>query len=277
MPGSQSGTGNKNMLKFKQVAAALAVVGLASPAWGASFVNGGFEDGTTNGWTIGGGSRVNVYNSTYPPLLNPADYLPGGTLYNSTIAGSHSSIISAGTIDPRVGAALGSTVHSGNYSMRVEDTSTGGYASVLTQTVTDYTDSDIFFAWKAVLQGAHNDYDAATMLLTLTDLTTGNELIRRQYNAASSGGGVDPRFSSLNRVFYTPQWQIEQLTIDAALSGHNFALSVLAADCEQTGHYGYVYLDGFGRVAPNPTVPVPGGLALLGIGAIGLGIVRRKS
>ncbi|MET0307973.1 MAG: PEPxxWA-CTERM sorting domain-containing protein [Sphingomonas sp.] len=230
------------------------------------FVNGGFEDGTATGWSETGGYRAGVSNSGLTPSL-------------FTVPGGRSAVISAGYVDPNVGAALGSTVYSGQHSYRVEDTTFGGYASVVAQEVKNYTDSNIFFAWKAVLEGAHGVNDAATMLITLTDLTTGIELIRRQYNAASGGGGVDPRFTlSGNNYYFTPMWQIEQLAIDASLSGHDFLLSVLGSDCQPTGHAGYVYLDGFGAVTPPGGVPEPSAWAMMigGFGLAGAALRRRR-
>ncbi|MBC7681997.1 MAG: PEP-CTERM sorting domain-containing protein [Ferruginibacter sp.] len=209
--------------------------------------------------------------------MSPGTFLPGGGQYN-TIA-PHSSIISAGSVDVNIGAALGTTVYSGNYSYRVEDTTFGGYASAISQTVANYTDANIFFAWKAVLQnGGHSEDQSALMLITLHDDTANTDLISRIYNAGTGGGGVDSRFSSLSDYFYTPTWQIEQLPIDSALSGHTFTLSVLAADCQPTGHTGYVYLDGFGAVTPPPTsnVPEPASLALVGLGLAGLVASRRR-
>lgn len=257
------------MLGMTTILGGLILAPAASHA--AAFINGGFEDGDSTGWTLGGGYRGNTANP-----LNPSDFLPGGGLYNAGIAGSHSSIINTAYTDPNVGPVIGSTVYSGNYSWRVEDTVTGGYASVINQRVDNYTDSDIFFAWKAVLLGAHGASDAATMVISLLDLTAGDEPIHREYNAASGGGGVDPRFSTYNNNFYTPDWQIEDLAVDASRQGHDFLLTVLAADCEPTAHWGYVYLDGFGAVPPPPNVPEPATLALLGAGMLGLAAVRRR-
>jgi hypothetical protein len=268
--------------KYLAFTGALAIsAALSGGAQATGFINGGFEDGNAGGWTIGGG----VHNGYVPnSVLNPTAFLPGGALYNASIASSHSAIISAGATDPRVGTAFGTTVYSGNYSWRIEDTTAGGYASVLSQRVNNYTDSDIFFAWKAVLEGAHGVDDAATMIINLTDLTTSTNLIMRQYNAASGGGGVDSRFSfsSSSNLYYTPNWQIEQLSIGPGLLGHDFLLTILASDCTPTAHLGYAYIDGFGAVTPPPVVPATGvpepmSAALLGAGLLGLGLLRRSA
>ncbi|CAF4131787.1 unnamed protein product, partial [Rotaria sordida] len=72
-----------------------------------SFTNGDFENGTSFGWTIGGGSRDGI-NSL---LINPSDYLPGGSRYVSNIASSHSSIVTNGS-DPTVGKLMPNIVYS---------------------------------------------------------------------------------------------------------------------------------------------------------------------
>ncbi len=256
-------------MKKQLLAGVVAMLGLTGMAHADGFYNGGFEAGTTGGWTTGGGYRAGVNNN-----MQPSQFLPGGSLNSDN--GSRGAVIDSNYVDPNLGALLGSTVHSGNYSYRAEDTTSGGYATAISQQVSNYTDANIYFAWKAVLEnGGHQEYESALMKLTLTDDTTGQLLISRSYNAGFSGSGVDSRFSKEGDLFYTPSWQVEQLSIDQSLSGHSFTLSLLAADCQPTGHTGYVYLDGFGAVTPPVPEPTTYGMLLAGLGLLGY-IARRK-
>jgi PEP-CTERM motif len=257
-------------MRLRAFAAAAAAALVCLPA-SAQFVNGDFETGNATGWTSGTGSRAPVTNAN----LNPADFLPGGSRYNANL--THSAVVGQGVMQHTDGNL--NQVYSGSYSYRAEDLAIGGFASAVTQRVNNYSDPNIFFAWAAVLEGAHGTNDAATFTLVLRDETLGTDIVRRTYNAASSGGGVDSRFAlSTDGFYYTTQWQVEQLTLDAASLGHDISLTLLAADCQPTGHEGVVYLDGFGSVAPPPVpgVPEPETYALM---LAGLGVVafaRRR-
>lgn len=259
-------------MKLQFLAGVLAMVGLTGLAHADGFSNGGFETGTTAGWTTGGGYRGNVLNSG----MLPTDFLPGGSRNGDN--GTRGAVIDSSYIDPNLGALLGTTVHSGKYAYRAEDTTNGGNATVISQKVSNYTEANIYFAWKAVLEnGGHVEDESALMKLTLTDDTTGQLLISRSYNAGFTGSGVDSRFSTNGSLFYTPTWQVEQLSIDQSLSGHSFTLSLLAADCNPTGHTGYAYLDGFGSVAPPVPEPTTYGMLVAGLGLLGFMARRKKS
>ena len=211
-----------------------------------SFNNGDFEYGNTVGWTIGGGRRTSF--SSFEIL--PHDYLPGGLYYNSTIADSHSQIVGSNN-DSLLNTLMPNIVQKGQYAFRVEDLNTGGYASVISQQINNYFCLDIYFAWLAVLQnGNHTSNESSVMIVELNDTTNGDRLLFRRYDAGANSSGIDSRFQQSGLYFYTPSWQTEHLTIMNNRIGHNFTLTVLAADCKPAGHRGYVYLDSFSGVAP---------------------------
>ena len=254
------------------IVAALAAASLlgAGAASAAGFTNGGFESGDATGWTTGGGYRGDVDNAG----LNPADYLPGGVRYDAGV--QHSAVVGAGAAEHTDGQL--NQVYTGSFAYRAEDVFNGGYASAVAQRVNGYTDDKIFFAWAAVLEGAHESNEASTFKLVLREETLGVDLISRSFNAADDGSGVDGRFTlSSDNYYYTRDWQIEELTLDAANRGHDFSLVLLASDCWYTGHAGTVYLDGFGASVPGVPEPETYALMLAGLAAVGAAARRRRA
>ncbi|UJR07878.1 hypothetical protein I4U23_012160 [Adineta vaga] len=210
------------------------------------FSNGGFESGNSNGWTIGGGVRTGVSSSQ----ILPQDFLPNGPLYIANIAASHSAVVTNDS-DPLLGTLMPGIVHSGQNAFRIEDLIKGGYASVISRQINSYFCLDIYFAWLAVVEnGDHTSNESSIMIVELKDTTNSDTLISRRYDAGAGSTGVDNRFRQKDAYFYTPSWQIEHLAIGSDRIGHNFTLTVLAADCKPAGHVGYVYIDSFSGIAP---------------------------
>jgi hypothetical protein len=224
----------------------------------AGFVNGGFETGDMSSWTATGGS----WHGGWP--MNPANYNNPSQFVGA--------VVTPGP-DPIVGAAL-NRVYSGSYSVRVNDRINDYTVGVISQTVTDYTDPNIYFAWSAVLEGSHVANDSDNFTLALVDVTAGNEvLVNRSYSSYSATG----LFNNTNGWYWTP-WQTEQLSVGDR-QHHTFTLTLLASDCPYGGHAGYVYLDGFGAAAPiqgDPSVPEPASMGLIGLGLAGLVWYRRR-
>jgi hypothetical protein len=235
-----------------------------------SFVNGGFEDNNFGSWQRGSGAWYGDLS-----VLTTANYSPGGAYYDASY--DQSAIVGAGT-DANTGGAL-NRVYSGNYSARVNNNVNDYSVSLIKQTVTNYTDQYIFFAWAAVLQDSHGVTDSDNFRLTLKNDTTNSILYDVTYNSANTPAGL---FSSFGSWYYT-QWQVQQLDV-SAFAGDTFTLSLLASDCPYGGHAGYVYLDGFGAVVPVQTdgggggaVPEPSTYGFMGAAALlGAVIYRRR-
>jgi hypothetical protein len=259
-------------MKKTTLVIALMSIGFIGSAQANSFVNGGFEDGNINGWTNGGGS----WSSPYTAPVNPVTYNGGSGPY---------AIMNSGSVDPITGAA---TVYNGSHSVRLNDSINNYSVSTLRQSVTNYTDNNIYFQWNAVLESSHGLTDSDYFSLTLVDTTKGITIVNRGYGSAGAiGGGTSGVTWTAYGNWFSGGWVLESVDLTtagvggASLVGDDFTLTVLASDCPYGGHAGYVYLDGFAPVivTPGPNgVPEPGTLALAGLGLLtAAGLRRRKN
>ena len=252
------------------IAAFLLVIVVSSAASAAVFVNGDFETGDFTGWTQTGG----LWKSGTAP--GTAVYSPG-----ENGSGPMSAIVSVGD-DPIVagGGGVLPMVYSGNYSARVNSSQNGYHYSTLSQTVQNWSATNLYFAWAAVLEDpGHPEEQEPHFSLQLDDLTKNTTLYSEVFNSDTIPANIVHTVASAGSTWKYTDWQVANLDTSADI-GDTLQLTLLAADCALGGHGGYAYLDGFGDSAPvaSGAVPEPCALciwSLLGVPAIGLGWWRK--
>ncbi|HPU14582.1 MAG TPA: hypothetical protein PK808_00725 [Polymorphobacter sp.] len=165
-------------IRTKLLLATVCTASLMGAAHADTFINGSFESGSLNGWTIGGGDW---YGGAYPVAQ---DYLPGGGAYNLS---SSAVTITNSAFDSNTDNVL-SQVYAGSHSVQVNDPYQNNSVSVISQRVNNYSDPLIAFAYAAVLESSHDTYDSDAFIVTLTDVTTSETLYSFNLNSATAPG-----------------------------------------------------------------------------------------
>ena len=227
------------MQKVSKIILAVGVISaLTASVFADSFINGGFEAGNNSGWTLTSGTWS---------TLNP------GTTNNAYQ--SDSSIISSvtGSTTNKDSNTSGNLVEvlQGDYSYRLGNAANGAHFATLTQTVSNYTDTNMFFGFAAVLEDpGHPISEEPKFTFTITDVTKGQVLYNVQFCADNAAAQGVTMYHGPSDWMYT-DWNVIQVDT-SALQGDTFTVSAAAYDCALGGHGGYAYIDSF-----QPTLPTP--------------------
>jgi len=225
---------------------AIGILGaLTMSAFADSFVNGGFEDGTFNGWTKGGGTWAQTPHQAGGAISY--DY--------SGDPGKSDIITNPNATDPNTLGNLYEVLQGGD-SARVNNEDNGYHFSTLTQTVSNYTDPNMYLGFAAVLQepsNAHPPEAAPHFSYSIYDNTDQQMVYSTAfnvYNAASTGITWNNGLTDGAGTWKYSDWNV--VHVDTSLiEGHSFTVSVSAYDCGWGGHGGYAYVDDF-----QPDLPV---------------------
>lgn len=258
----------------------LVAIAILAPATYADFANPGFEQGSFNGWTLGGGTW-----EEYPANSGKVSYAPiaGGPGKSAIVSGMN-------TMDSLTNNNL-HEVLTGNYAARVNNYDNNYHYSTLSQTVT-WNQDNLYFGWAAVLQepsNQHSDAAAPNFSLKVMDITKGTMLYQEKFDVyhppTISGFQWSNGHSDGNGTWKYSNWVVVHMDT-SGVKGDQLALTMSAYDCGWGGHGGYAYLDEFSPTRPipnlgvttalvdlNPT-PEPGTLSLLALG--GLALIRRR-
>ncbi len=225
-----------------------AITAMAIPAFAGSvnFDNPGFEAGDSSGWTIQSGN----WNTN-------------GQTLNNTHQNESTVITGAGATDANTLGGL-QTVLSGDNSFRLNNAANGAHFSTLTQSVTNYGSSNMYFGFAAVLENPlsnpHTASETPKFSFNLIDVTTNTSLYSISFdsrNAVSQGvtwhAGLNTNHDGTATWMFS-DWNIVHIDT-STLINHTLSLTVMAYDCALGGHGGYAYIDAF---QPDPIIPNAG-------------------
>jgi len=241
----------------------------------ALFTNGGFEDGDLTGWTKG--MYLNPGLTLPQPFIgasivrNPGPIIYGINTYMprdlTAVVGNPSATPLSLTDTNTTGGSAPPLryPYAGHYSARINSDAGNHFnANSLVQScVTTLADVQwdgkihVQFAWAAVVQNPVQEYhppeDMPYTYVVMTNVTKNTTLYEKFIFANDTSA---PWLNAPGIIQYT-YWQVIDRGFDPGVVdvGDNIQIECIAAGCGQSGHWGYLYVDGFGSTPPIPPDP----------------------
>jgi hypothetical protein len=214
----------------------------------ALFVNGGFENGDFSGWSLSGsGASLSTVMSASTPVLT------GQTV----------------DIDP----------YNGNYMARLQDLGGNYHTTTLSQydtiSAADLTET-LYVRWGALLIEPSNLHPVGDQpSFDIQVLRNGTVVQSFQADALTKqAGGWSIYGNAGGDAWYKSD--VWSFALSDFVINDVIGIAMTVNDCDWGGHGGAAFLDGIGIDNPNPVVPEPGTLVLLGGGLACLAYIRRR-
>ena len=206
-----------------------------------------FEDINYNNWSVFSGDNS---GSLMPPTNVIVDATATSTGSNITTA-FNSIIDNTHSMDPQ-GLSVNSTYVGGTIA-RVNHYGNGAKVGILErQIAVSVTDPFVNFSYFAFLENAgHSVYDQPYINIIFYD-SNNNTIPGTFLNIIATTGGPNPGFSTVGNYFYKP-WTPVSVDL-SAYAGQIITAQIIASDCVQSGHGGYMYID-FDCNSSSTTIP----------------------
>jgi hypothetical protein len=219
--------------------------------------NGDFEIGLdTNEWQ-GAYGRIPVGGT--PDFSTFTSGIVGGPITSDT---SHQTWVSVGT-DPNVNIPLTAPTPSGTPSLgavRIGNTAVNNGCELLSKTFLVTSAQSIIPFWYAVVlqDPPHAASDQPFFWVRVIDTASGNEIL----GLVDFGNGTDKLVADHDNLFFQQKpvpggitilykdWACAQINLSTQI-GNTVTIQFVTGDCNQTGHWGYAYIDNFCGTCEN--------------------------
>jgi hypothetical protein len=237
-------------MKIHLLAAALCVL-LSTKDAHAIYENGGFEANNFSSWQVSGGENFGLLGN---------EPFSGASVAITGVAPGPATIAAAGS-DPRAPSLLLPRI--GSFTAKVNDEASGFKVTTLAQadliTAADRDPQDnrfhLRFTFAPVLENPSHTPNQQPYFYVRVRNVTDNVTLFEQF-AYANQPGVSFQNGTGDWKFL-PFQTVDAVLPDSALN-KRIETYLVAADCAQGNHGGYVYLDGFGsrtlNVGPPPAI-----------------------